>query len=325
VNTRKPIPGISIHFSITKNFELVNRLTEEALNLHAKIIRFDIWWNEVVSRGGFVLRSSLAWYKNLVIYMLEKGLIPLVILGSGVTKRSMDRSGDDKRFLGLVYSYAYSISKTLKPYVNFYQLGNELNNPLLSIPWSVRYSFVEELCRGVADGSSRSIKILNINIDVPRWERYIEETKKLIKECIDIIGVDHYPNTWSLPRDNYWKQLQYLLHLLKFHDKQLAITEVGYASELRLFGKTILNREKCQAMFIENIFQSLDKVVEYTPLAFVIWYMLWDEDPTACEPISGFGWCGWGVLRKDFSRKPGWYLLKKWFKYLIKESDGFNL
>jgi hypothetical protein len=315
----KPLPGISIHINMSMKFELVRKLIDEVLNLHAKIVRFDIWWGEVLGEDGSIRKRSLTWYRSVVVHMVEKGLIPLAILGSGITtKRYVDKLIQSSKFSELVYEYSYIVAKTLSPYVYIFQLGNELNHPLSSIPRKVRYNFIESLCRGVNEGFSKSIKILNINIDVPRWRNYIKNVEKLLKECIDIVGIDHYPNTWRFVGYNYQKIFHLFVDLYKSLDKHLAITEIGFASELRIFGKTVLNREKRQKEFIENILHFLSVLANNVPINFIVWYMLWDEDPVVCEPFHGFGWCGWGILRRDFSKKPGWKALKTWYRYLSK-------
>ncbi|MEM3980172.1 MAG: hypothetical protein QXF79_02820, partial [Ignisphaera sp.] len=103
---------------------------------------------------------------------------------------------------------------------------------------------------------------------------------------------------------------------IKRYNKSLAITETGFATELRFLNKIVIKREHEQMKFINKTFSSITSIACEIPVMFIVWYMLWDEDPMSCEPFSGLGWCGWGVLRTDFSKKPGWFVLKKEFEFL---------
>ncbi|MEM1526356.1 MAG: hypothetical protein QXH10_07055 [Ignisphaera sp.] len=216
-----------------------------------------------------------------------------------------------------VYSYAYNVSRAFKPYVEIYQLGNELNLTFNVSPQSIiGIDFIEALCRGIVDGAGDKVKIVNIAIDYMGWRKFLHKILTDLRKCVDIIGIDHYPRTWSFAGHHDWRILKSVYGDVEKYGKSLAITEIGFSTELRILNKVVIKREIEQARFVNTAFSSIINMVREIPIKFIVWYMLWDENPISCEPSSGLGWCGWGVLRTDFSKKPGWFALKRVFELL---------
>jgi len=135
---------------------------------------------------------------------------------------------------------------------------------------------------------------------------------------IDVEAIDHYPGTWyGLPWSTSvwsdWHSLDELISIAQSYGKVPAIMETEYPSD----GPG--HSESNQAQYIDVAFGEIMKRAQNTYIAFLSWYMLWDE-PNSCEYIILYvlGYCGWGVLRSDFSKKPAWDTLSYWFKYKLR-------
>ncbi|MEM1644357.1 MAG: hypothetical protein QXL96_00575, partial [Ignisphaera sp.] len=295
-----PSPAVSIHVNTGIQTKIICKLIEESIVIGAKIIRFDIWWKDIEPSQGTLFRPSLCWYKELIEYIVQKGLEPLLVLGTGLPRWFISLIRKNKKhnyLIDYVYDYAYNVSKFLKPYVTMYQLGNELNLTLNNtVLRNIGIDFVEALCRGIIDGTGGKLQVINITIDYIGWRKFLHKALTKLRKCVDIIGIDHYPKTWSLSRYDDWRILKSIYKDIKRYNKSLAITETGFATELRFLNKIVIKREHEQMKFINKTFSSITSIACEIPVMFIVWYMLWDEDPMSCEPFSGLGGCGWGVL-----------------------------
>lgn len=315
-----PEPTISVHIYAKEKIDIVLRLIDEATIIGSKFIRFNIWWREIEPIEGYINIPILNWYKKVIKYIVRKRLKPITIIGADYPKWFIDKVKEGisvKYMIEKTYDYAYTVSKSMKPYIEVYQLGNELNHPLNPLPNRLKTVFLNTLIRGVTDVVGSSITIVNINANVIGWANFLDRLFATeVGEAIDIIGIDHYPRTWSFADYNDWGLLKYVYDKTKQYNKAIAITETGFATELRFLGNIILRREAKQTTFINTLFKTVLQMFREVPVKFISWYMLWDEDPIACEPMHNVGWCGWGILRTNFARKLGWYALRRWFKWL---------
>jgi len=217
--------------------------------------------------------------------------------------------------LRAAYQYAKVVSSYIGDLVNYYQLGNELNNPFVDIiPAEYDAAYIYALARGVAAGDPNSYKTI-VNIfafyktpwpNIPGWTNTLRSWLNKVGNVIDIVGLDYYPGTWSHTSYNDWKPLDELIAIAKQYHKIPAVMETGYPS----YGHG--HTEEKQKEYIEKAFPAIMQRAEKTHIAFLSWYMLWDE-PGSCE----FGYCGWGVLRQDFTKKPAWYELHYWFTNIL--------
>lgn len=312
-------PGVSIHIDV-RDSRTPLRLVDEAIAVNAKLIRFDILWRDIEPVEGAIDYVNLYRYREIVEYIVRRGLKPIAVIGTGYPRWFLEiaklRKGSGERIIDKVYEYSYTVAKFLKPYVEIYQLGNELNHPLNPLPRSLRIEFLEALGIGVSSAVSNCLRIVNIIVDIVEWKNYLRRVLNTVGSIIDIVGVDRYPRTWSFIDYSNWDILRHVYKEVKRSGKTLAITEVGFATKLKFLGKAILRREVEQVKFINSVFRALARISLEIPITFVIWYMLWDENPEVCEPIEGIGWCGWGLLRSDYTRKLGWYTLRTWFNWL---------
>jgi len=230
-------------------------------------------------------------------------------------------------FLNEAYRYARLVASWLGYSIDHYQLGNELNHFRDPVPDAVDAAFIEALGRGVNDGDPvLRFKIVNVIVDLlfdewPNWENTLRSWLNSAGSFIDIVAIDHYPGTWyfywwdpwSTSVWSDWSPLDKLISIARSYGKVPAIMETGYPSS----GPG--HSESNQAQYVDAAFGEIMKRAHNTYIAFLSWYMLWDE-PNSCEyiiPPYVLGYCGWGVLRPDFSKKPAWDTLSYWFRYKL--------
>jgi len=222
-------------------------------------------------------------------------------------------------FLNEAYQYAKVVASSLWYLVDYYQLGNELNHFINPVPYEVDSAFIAALGRGVNDGDpGLRYKIVNVIVDLivewPYWDNTLRSWLDSAGSFIDIVAIDHYPGTWTSTGWDYWTPLDKLISITQSYNKVPAIMETGYPS-----GDVLgIHSEYNQALYIDVAFGEIMKRAQNTYIAFLSWYMLWDEMPWWEALEKEFPYYGWGVLRLDFSKKPAWNTLSYWFKYKLR-------
>jgi len=133
-------------------------------------------------------------------------------------------------------------------------------------------------------------------------------------DCIDIVGIDHYPGTWSMESYNSWYQLDMLFNITDYYGKKAAVMEAGYATGpwWWRFPDGLHTQDK-QKHFINTAIPTIRILTKlYTKdLVFVGWYELTDEENPSIPwllPEKYFG-----ILRADLSPKLGYNDLKQQF------------
>jgi len=220
-------------------------------------------------------------------------------------------------FLNESYKYAYVVSSWLWG-VHYYQLGNEQNHFIDPVPDQFDAAFIEALGRGVDGDPGDRYKIVNAFANWLGWESALKSWLGSAGGFIDIVAIDHYPGTWTATGPTDWSPLDKLISIANSYGKTPAIMETGYPTEAYPLNipKNVRD-ENMQAQYINTAFSEIMKRTQNTYIAFLTWYMLWDEQPETCENIAFVKYCGWGVLRPDFSKKPAWDTLSYWFKYRL--------
>ncbi len=225
----------------------------------------------------------------------------------------------------LEYAYQYSriAAGSFGWDIDYYQLGNELNHPVDDIPAEWDAAFIYALSLGLSSDPSDHIGIVNVFADWINWDSTLRGWLNSLQATpISIIAIDHYPGTWTTTGYDDWAPLDTLINIAQQYNKIPAIMETGSPTcSCPITPYTCSCDENDQVNYVNIAFNSIKSRAQNTYIAFVTWYMLWDEDPVACEYNPYFvihWWCAWGVLRSDFTRKPGYYALQDWFKNGLK-------
>ncbi|WFO74699.1 glycosyl hydrolase 53 family protein [Desulfurococcaceae archaeon MEX13E-LK6-19] len=343
----RPRPVVCVHFKyngvprVSREDKLVVRFLK---SLGVEYARFDLWWSDLEPDPGFLDTGAVEYYLSLLKFMTENGIEPLVILGTGFPcwlRKGLlepidekycswlkDRLGIDPcrvyvgrtSFYGKVFEYSMVASSIALRYARWFQLGNELNNPLMKNKLDP-IAFIYTLHKGLKEShretrSRHQFKtIVNVFTCIPGWKNYVEKTCSRLRGVIDVIGIDHYPGTWCSCYNPYnWSVLDDILAIANRYNTKVAVMETGYPTNgIGLCGPR--HGEEKQVKYMNYFFKTitsryLDK------LEFVSWYELLDEQHTLLNKTSYEGY--FGVLKNDYRPKRSYYTLRKWFLYLKK-------
>jgi hypothetical protein len=121
---------------------------------------------------------------------------------------------------------------------NGYQLMNEPNNPV--------YSFfsLQEAAAAIVGGaaiiraSAPAAKIaINIAMEIWGWQEYLRDLLQLSGPAINILGLDHYPGTWTVGSQERWSEVVELADVIAsappgslWSSRHLMIMETGFAT-----------------------------------------------------------------------------------------------
>ena len=214
-------------------------------------------------------------------------------------------------------------ASALAPYVEIWQIDNELNhpwhNPIPSINTRLATDIVElgvDALRSVSTEAKTAVNLFYkvkgplpiLDIGVIHDEPFILEYKKNLKDKIDIMGLDIYRGTWHLGTPtNYPNDLK------RYHELwegDVMIMETGFCTG-------ILGRNKAhQANHVKQVFNSIDDYIKNIPwFAGIVWYVY--KSSHSGIPCENF----FGLHKNDgFEEKQAW----KEFEDCIKQYRQFG-
>lgn len=206
----------------------------------------------------------------------------------------------------------------LGPFVDIWQIDNELNHPWHNPIPSCNIQLAVDIVKGGADAVKNMIPEAKVavnlffnvggpvpisNIDIIRDEPFIIKFKEELKEKIDILGMDIYKGTW-----HKGSPVNYPDDLNRYHELwegDIIITETGFCTG-------ILGRSEVhQAHHVKEAFQSLDDNIRNIPwFRGIMWYE-YDSKHSGFPCENSFG------LHKEngFEEKPAW---EEFVKMMIK-------
>lgn len=285
---------------------MVNRCLAEAVTLGAQFIRIDIRWQDVLPDGEHVDESAWEWYESYINAAIKwYGLSLFVVLFNPpecVSRASVaDRLVMWERYVSLV-------AGRLGDRCRYYQILNEPNNPVFSVfrgsslPTAIRVA-----SKVIRHHSPKARTAINVLADLPGWLASLERTIGDTGDSIDIIGIDHYPETWTvswLSPISDWSRLGDRLAgrladvRSPLNGRPVAILETGYSTNVPL-----LRNDEAQVRYLSSLSDGLKFLDSRLPhgLAFVGIYELADGDSNAgVDPESHFG-----LIESDsLARKP---------------------
>jgi hypothetical protein len=194
----------------------------------------------------------------------------------------------------------------LGPYVDIWQIENELNHPwhnfLPSVNRKLALDIVKIGAETVKENDPNTKVATNLfyrkelllpGLYYPRNKPFIKKLKDNLQDKIDILGMDIFRGSWHRGSPDIYP------HDLKFFhdlwDGDIMIMETGYCT-----GKTHINSN--QAEYVENVFRSLDHPFKNVPwFRGIMWYEYHSShSKIPCENFFGLHY-GDGV-----SEKPAW-------------------
>jgi hypothetical protein len=270
-----------------------------AADLRCQYVRSDIRWSDVLPDGALPDAKAVSWYRQYLLAMKELGLKPFLVL-SNPPQGISDLPAEEKlkawsRFVDLV-------TDELGTVCDRFQLMNEPNNPAYRI-------FSGSDLRDGLVYAARSLKAknpdtkvaVNVALDLPNWDSQLEEILAGMGDAahIDLIGLDHYPGTWSLGFGDNWEAVDETVRKIEsaestspWYGRQVVIMETGYSSNLPL-----LRDEQDQADYFRSLQEKLLQLRSFHSASLCLFgvYELADSDSTAIlDPEAHFG-----LLRSD--------------------------
>jgi len=113
-------------------------------------------------------------------------------------------------FLNEVREYAERIADEIGDEVYYYQLGNEPNHALDLIYWLDGPKYIRALYSGINSTDDEFESDVNFFAEpialIRSWDTAAELYLRRAGECIDIVGIDHYPGTWDLQSYDHWNE-----------------------------------------------------------------------------------------------------------------------
>jgi hypothetical protein len=262
----------------------------EVLSLNGNGIRTDISWSDIEPEKGKLDSEKVEWYQHYLEEADKHGLATICNLyGMPGWAKALYRKNTDE-FFERWSIYCQKVDTILGDSIEVVQVWNEHNNPLYSL---VSYATIPTLINLARDRLNRKRKIaVNVLVEMPLWETYTNYLLKKAQASIDIIGIDHYPGTYSLSRAKSWKPLKTLLNRVNdpgdlWYGKVPAILETGFSTYI----PAIKNFSRLQK-WIQDSFSAIGRINErYQNSLYILnWYKLFnDRDEGFLNVLGHFG------------------------------------
>lgn len=202
-------------------------------------------------------------------------------------------------------SYVRLVVERLGDLCDTYQVMNEPNNPLYSFFPADRQgaaiSAAAEIIRARVPGARI---VVNVLMDWGGWRDAVSRYLLSAGPAIDVIGIDHYPGTWTFSDESDWDGFITLAHEAAnpspdsmWRHTRLALIETGFATN-----GVWLRGDMDQAAYFETVANTIRQVDGLQPqglLSHIGIYELVDKDSGAIlDPEAHFG-----LLTSRFTRK----------------------
>ncbi|MBO8181263.1 MAG: right-handed parallel beta-helix repeat-containing protein [Archaeoglobus sp.] len=227
-----------------------------------------------------------------------------------------------EEFLNEAREYAARVATEFGEEVYYYQLGNEPNHALDLIYWLDGPKYIRALYEGINSSDEDFETAVNFFTDSPHddrgnlilyWPFSVTRYLLMAGDCIDIVGIDHYPGTWSSESYDSWYQLQILFNITEYYKKKAAVIETGYATgPWWWYYPDGFHTEEKQRLFINAALSTIKDTVNTLgkDMIFVGWYELADEEnPSMGLPPEKY----FGILNVSLIPKSGYNDLRSQF------------
>lgn len=122
-----------------------------------------------------------------------------------------------------------------------YQLMNEPNSPIYRFfPSQVASIAITRGTAVIRKTYPNALIAINVSMDIWGWEHYLKNLLKTSSTAINIIGLDHYPGTWTIISHNRWNKVKKVADRIAasspasiWFNRRLAIMETGYCTNFQ--------------------------------------------------------------------------------------------
>jgi hypothetical protein len=196
---------------------------------------------------------TLAWYRAFLNAASAYGLKCMAVLSTPPI--AVLRLGRSEK-LQCWCRFVETVAAELGTQCNGYQLMNEPNNPVY------KFFALEDVPSAFVRGASivRSVNpeatvSINVTMELWGWRTYLADVLRLSGRSIDIVGVDHYPGTWTVGiRQNRWNEVIQIADIIAsapvgspWFNRRLAIIETGFSTN------AIMRDQERQSEYFQNL------------------------------------------------------------------------
>ena len=308
-----PVPwSVNLHKADIEKLGGPDKAFSKVVALGASMVRTDFGWSDIEPEEG---KFSFDFFDKYV-HEANRNQLSLICILSGPPSWAKKIWRENKtKFLEKYAIYCRKVAERYAEKITYFQIWNEPNNWIVS-PLSPRPSNSEfakiiiagdkELRNVLGKSYMGAINIMCNNDIIGGWVHNLKDIYKHMgkqdrNHNVKIIGIDHYPSTWTntLPLD--WSPLDSLIELIDdnvdrlFSVCQIAIMETGY-STWGLF--------RDQDRWVNTALPILkDKISRYNRyekrILFCNWYELLDSGENF-PPFEGY----FGILDPNGYAKP---------------------
>ncbi len=206
-----------------------DQAVEQLRDLGVTMVRVDILWMLLQPEPSGADLEAVGWYRHFFARLAQAGIAVYAVLYNPPAWACAQVHEDLEGFLASWRAYCRMIGREFAEWVSIYQVWNEPNNYLshlkddfnlfhtrvfsmggwkLTLPVGVNWKALVPLFRIAREelpaGASIAYNaITNLNDFTPaampawtEWEHFTDQLLARAGDAIDVIAIDHYPDTW---------------------------------------------------------------------------------------------------------------------------------
>ncbi len=294
----------------------VNMCLAEAAALSAGSVRGDLRWSDVLPDGIHPDERAIAWYRSYLQAHRWYGLRPMIVL-SQPPAAALRLGQQSDAFMQRWLAYVHLVVQRFGDLCDAYQVMNEPNNPVYSFfPTERQGAAITSAAQVIHAQVPHALIVVNVLMDLMNWRDTITQLLRAAGPAIDVIGVDHYPGTWTFSDEADWSGFTALAQEVAnatdtsmWRHTKLALIETGFATN-----SAWLRNEVSQSAYFDEVVRIVHQVDAFRPgglLSHVGVYELVDMKSDAIlDPESHFG-----VLTSQLTRKTSFESVARLFAY----------
>ncbi len=282
----------------------VSQCLSEISALGVTYVRSDVRWSDVIPDGQQPDEMAFRWYREYFeVAYNQYGLEPFVVLSNPPASVKELRP---EPLLAAWNHYVEQVVLHLGDICSIYQVLNEPNNPVYSIFGGDRVAdAINSASLLIRSMVSHPQIVINVIVDLWNWQETIDNLLKCAGHSIDVIGLDHYPGTWTTTSESDWAGIEEIAAQAQqgvpgsiWKGKTLAILETGYSTNVRWFRN--YQRQSDFFQHFQAFLRDIEIRYQKPVFAFVGFYELTDAATDApLDPEAHFG-----LLTSELERKP---------------------
>jgi eight-cysteine-cluster-containing protein len=201
----------------------------------AQMVRFDIAWSDIEPVQGRQDAAKWKFYEDLVSAAQSYGLEPIVVLARQPQWAINLYRNNPAAYWNACKGYIKAVACRLGQSIHYYQISNESNTPDDPINAGDDWKKFAGIRDVIASCDRDFETIVNVYSNWVEWEPALTDWLKRAGKDIDIIGIDHYPSTFTFTSGAEWFPLDRLISRINdpndaWYGKKGAIVETGYST-----------------------------------------------------------------------------------------------